>query len=60
MQKIESQVDSKRAELEHTAPATLAETVTLKTMVAVSADTKVLARLHLSHCRVVNFHCVRY
>src|SRR5207253_11250168 len=46
--------------LSSTAPATLDETVTLKTMVAVSADTKVLARLHLTHCRVVNFYCVRY
>ena len=42
------------------APATFAETVTLKMMIAVSTDAEELARLDLTHRRIVNLHGIRH
>jgi len=58
--RIGSRVGSRVAGLCCAAPATLAETVALQMMVAVSADTEVLPSLDLAHFRVVNLYGIRY
>ena len=41
-------------------PAALFETLALKAMITVCADAEEFTCLDLAHCRVVNYHGIRY